>query len=104
MTQKIAVDSSATEYWKTYFGSYGEQLVKDILKKVAETIVAESALKTAEKVRVSLRPLASTKVGQALIVEGTLAASDGAAKHIAAFRARITGGKVEEVKTASLRS
>lgn len=31
--EKLALDSKAEEYWKKYWGSYGEELVKDIKKK-----------------------------------------------------------------------
>jgi len=31
---KVAVDSKAEEYWKAYYGPYGEQLVKEVKKRI----------------------------------------------------------------------
>ena len=38
---KLAVDESAKDYWESYYGEYGEQLVKDVKKRVKADVAFE---------------------------------------------------------------
>ena len=38
---KMAVDESAKAYWESYYGEYGEQLVKDVKKRVKADVAFE---------------------------------------------------------------
>lgn len=38
MTDKTAVDDPAKEYWVDYFKDYGEQLTKEVPRKISEAV------------------------------------------------------------------
>lgn len=40
---KLAVDSTAEDYWETYFGPYGKQWVRKIPRRVATALVQRTA-------------------------------------------------------------
>ena len=43
MERKIAVDSTAADYWESYFGAYGKQWVRKIPRRVATALVQRTA-------------------------------------------------------------
>jgi hypothetical protein len=70
---KLAVDSTAEEYWEKYFGTYGKQWVRKIPHRIAHALIAKSAelADAAHATKINVRPLAHAITKTGVRVEGT---------------------------------
>lgn len=66
---KTATDNAAKEYWKLLYGQYGEQLTRDIARRIKAALVANKKVASVETTG-DLRPIASVKDGETTLVEG----------------------------------
>jgi hypothetical protein len=70
---KTAIDSTAKDYWSSYFGPYGKELVRDIKKRVL------AALHTAKRTASAdgeIRPLAFVRMGEGFTIEAAVRSGD----------------------------
>lgn len=65
---KIAIDDAAKKYWKLLYGEYGEQLVRDIPRRIKAALVANKKLASVDEGIVL--PTAHVVSGDKLLVEG----------------------------------
>jgi hypothetical protein len=66
--KKIALDEAAKAYWKLLFGEYGEQLVKNIPRRIKASLVANK--KIASQDGGIVLPIAHVKSGDGMVIEG----------------------------------
>ena len=71
-TQKVAVDSATRDYWASYFGAYGKDLVRDIKKRVLASLTASKRAGTDAVVR----PVAFVKTDKGFTVEAAVRSGD----------------------------
>jgi hypothetical protein len=69
MITKTAIDSAAKSYWKLLWGDYGQQLTRDIPRRIKAALVTNKKLASIDDVGVVI-PTAHIKSTEGLLVEG----------------------------------
>ena len=96
---KKAVDQAAKDYWRLLWDAYGEQLVKDIPRRIKAALVANKKVASIDE-SADVRAIAAAKVDTGSVVEGVYH-SDGAKL---LFRANLDKeGNVSEIQTINLK-
>lgn len=92
--KKTALDEAAKSYWKLLYGEYGEQLVRDIPRRIKAALFAKNKVASIDDDAVVL-PLAHHAVEAGVVIEGMY--EDNASKLM--FRAKLNdGGEVSELR------
>lgn len=65
---KTAVDSATKDYWASYFGAYGKDLVRSIKKRVLASLIATKRAKA----DATLRPVAFVRSERGYTVEAAV--------------------------------
>ena len=97
--KKVALDSSAKDYWKFLYGEYGEDLVRDIPRRI------KAALQTNRKTAsvgndATVTPVAHARSADGMLVEGIY--TDDSQRLI--FRATVSqSGDVSDVQAIEVR-
>jgi hypothetical protein len=81
---KQAVDSTAVEYWTSYFGDYGKTFTKDVPRRVAQVIV--------QGLRRAAKDNALRVVRAQVIPYGWAKTATGGLTFEGAFRGRVVRG------------
>lgn len=68
--KKIALDEAAKAYWKLLYGEYGEQLVRDIPRRIKAALFERKKVASISDSAVVV-PMAHAKIGENLAIEGT---------------------------------
>lgn len=95
---KIAIDDAAKKYWKLLWGEYGEQLVRDIPRRIKAALVANKKLASVEEGIVL--PTAHVVSGDNLLVEGMYRDSNTKMLFLATLDKELN---VKELKSFNLR-
>jgi hypothetical protein len=66
---KVSIDESAKQYWKLLWGEYGEELVKNIPRRVKASLLDSKRVASIDENALVL-PLAHAKKGTDLMLEG----------------------------------
>lgn len=97
--KKTALDEAAKSYWKLLYGEYGEQLVRDIPRRIKAALFANSKIASIDDAAVVL-PIAHQASESGFVVEGTY--EDNSSKLM--FRAMIgSNGEVSDIRYFDLR-
>jgi len=97
--KKTALDEAAKSYWKLLYGEYGEQLVRDIPRRIKAALFANSKVASIDDTAVIL-PIAHQAADAGLVIEGTY--EDNSSKLM--FRATVGGnGEVSDIRYFDLR-
>lgn len=95
---KTAIDSAAKSYWRLLFGDYGEQLTRDIPRRIKASLVANKKVASTEEGMVI--PTAHVSVDGDLKIEGMY--RDSSTKLM--FMATLDkSGNVKDIKSFNLR-
>lgn len=99
MTIKTAVDTAAKDYWKLLFGDYGEQLVKDIPRRVKAALVTSNKVAAVSDDGVVL-PIAHKASDSEVVVEGVYRDASNKMMFLATI---LVDGTVKDVKAFGLK-
>ena len=99
MNKKTAIDQNAKSYWAKLYGEYGEDLCRDIPRRIKAALVANSKVASVSD-QANICPVASAQFDDNIVVEGLF--NDDGAKML--FRATLDkAGNVAEVKTIQIK-
>lgn len=97
--KKTALDDAAKAYWKLLYGEYGEQLVRDIPRRIKAALFAKSKIAAIDDDAVVL-PVAHHKGADGTVVEGMY--TDKSSNLM--FRAKLSNtGEVSDLRFFDLR-
>lgn len=97
--KKIALDEAAKAYWKLLFGEYGEQLTRDVPRRIKAALFEKKKVASINESALIV-PIGHAKVGTNTIVEGMY--TDNATRLM--FRADLDSeGEVVDIKYFDLR-
>lgn len=97
--KKIAIDDAAKTYWKLLYSEYGEQLVRDIPRRIKAALFEKKKVASVNE-KAELLPLAHVATEDGLKVEGMY--NDGSTKLM--FRADFNSdGDIVDIKYFDLK-
>jgi len=96
--KKVALDGSAKEYWKFLYGEYGEDLVRDIPRRIKAALQTNRKIASVDDANVT--PVAHARSADGMLVEGIY--TDNNQRLL--FRATIAqSGEVSDVQSIEVR-
>lgn len=96
--KKVALDNSAKDYWKFLYGEYGEDLVRDIPRRIKAAL--QTNRKIASVADANVTPVAHARSAEGMLVEGIYTDSN----QRLLFRATIEqSGEVSDVQSIEVR-
>lgn len=97
--KKVALDEAAKSYWKLLYGEYGEQLTKDVPRRIKAALFAEKKIASVDE-KALVVPVGHAKSADGVVVEGMYV--DNTSKLM--FRADLTAsGDVVGIKYFDLK-